>query len=622
MFHRIKLFGVVILLILLTVVMSYPLIFRSNSVIPGSFSTDEPYAVLWDHWRVKYSLINFQSLSFTNLIAYPFGINLNSTQTGIIWNLWQLVNLLLAVVFGVPLSYNLQIIINFFLCAFIVYLLVFYLTGNRMSAVFSGIVFGFCPYQFVRSWQHLGATYNQWLALTFLALFSLKEKPNRKTGIFLLISFILLFSFDYYLAYFTLIGLAFFLLYVFLNYWKIKLKRENFSLIKADIVYLRRVFFTLILTFILLLPQHYSLIKKWLTPSSLAPSAWNPYLRPFEDLFSQSAKPLSYFLPPIFHPLLGKITEAFLGSPLYGESVTEHTLYLGWIPLILAFVAIKRQRRRRKEINKIGTVPFGDSPYFREDFYIGFFILLAIVAWFFSQPPWWQFGPLRIYLPSFFMYKLLPMFRAYCRFGIVIMLAVAVLAGFGLKFILERFKSNKAKIAITALACSLVLFEFWNWPPYKVIDVSKVPAVYYWLKEQPTDTIIAEYPLDADSPNEMYKFYQTKHEKKIINGTLPGTSAHEFAQTIIQLSSSKTAKILKSMGVRYVLVHHDVYLATGLSLDNEELARIPQNLGLKFIRSFSPQECPQKDIMCTQATGPIDVYEVIAKPLGLVEKNR
>ncbi len=34
-----------------------------------------------------------------------------------------------------------------------------------------------------------------------------------------------------------------------------------------------------------------------------------------------------------------------------------------------------------------------------------------------------------------------------------------------------------------------------------------------------------------------------------------------------------------------------------------------------LISSFPPQECPNKDIMCAQKTGPIDVYEVIAAPL-------
>jgi hypothetical protein len=275
-----------------------------------------------------------------------------------------------------------------------------------------------------------------------------------------------------------------------------------------------------------------------------------------------------------------------------------------------------------KKSQNIGTVPLGgsvnssggDSPY-REDFYIGFFVFLAIVAWFFSQPPWWKFGPLKIFMPSFFMYKILPMYRAYCRFGIVVMLAVAVLAGFGLKFILERFKSQKTKIALTCLFSGLVLFEFWNYPPFKVIDVSKVPAVYYWLKEQPGDFAIAEYPLDADSSNVMYLFYQTKHEKKIINGSNPGTFANNFAQTITRLSDSNTAATLKWMRVKYVLVHKEEYLKTELVEEIEEFNKIPLNAGLKLIKTFPPQECPRKDIVCVQKTGPIDVYEVVAMPI-------
>ena len=49
-------------------------------------------------------------------------------------------------------------------------------------------------------------------------------------------------------------------------------------------------------------------------------------------------------------------------------------------------------------------------------------------------------------MPSFFMYKILPMFRAYCRFGIVVELAVAVLAGFGLKFFLRDLSHREQKL--------------------------------------------------------------------------------------------------------------------------------------------------------------------------------
>jgi hypothetical protein len=380
------------------------------------------------------------------------------------------------------------------------------------------------------------------------------------------------------------------------------LRNKNLSL-QENKNYLKNIILLSIVTFILLLPQAYPVIRGMIISRYSAPSAQNPYYRPFEDLFTQSARPLSYVLPAAVHPFFGKLTEMFIGSQLYGMSFTEHTLYLGWTPLVLAFLAFRRWRKNRKL--RITN---------KEDFYIGFFVSLAMVAWFFSQPPWWKVGPLKIYMPSFFMYKILPMFRAYCRFGIVVMLAIAVLAGFGLKFILERFKSEKAKIALTTLFCGLLLFEFWNYPPFKVINVSKVPGVYYWLKGKPEDLVIAEYPLDITGPSEMYKFYQTKHEKKMINATIPGTYAHRISETITKLSNPHTAGVLKWMGVKYVLVHKQDYINTELVEDYEELNKILQNAGLKFIKTFPKQECPEKNIMCVQKTGPIDVYEVVAIP--------
>ena len=195
------------------------------------------------------------------------------------------------------------------------------------------------------------------------------------------------------------------------------------------------------------------------------------------------------------------------------------------------------------------------------------------------------------------------------------MLAIAVLSAFGLKAVLEKFKSRKSKIAAGIILFGLVIFEFWNYPPLKVIEVGKVSQAYYWLKEQPGDIIIAEYPLDAGSPNELYKFYQTVHEKKIINGTTPYSYANSIAKTMVRLSDQKTAGILKGMGVKYVLVHRENYLYTDLVKDKEELGMIPKNNGLRLSVSFPAQECQREDIRCAQKIGPIDIYEVIAAPI-------
>ncbi len=154
-----------------------------------------------------------------------------------------------------------------------------------------------------------------------------------------------------------------------------------------------------------------------------------------------------------------------------------------------------------------------------------------------------------------------------------------------------------------------------NQPESPLIDLSRVPEVYYWLKGQPGDFAIAEYPIDANGANMMHMFYQTKHDKKMVNGTIPGTYANKIAKSITKLSDPKTTKVLKWMGVKYVLVHREDYLRTELIEEIEELGKIPQNSGLKLIKTFPPQECPQKEIMCVQKSGMVDVYEVTAKPV-------
>ncbi len=577
----------------LTMVMTYPLFLKINNHIAGFSSTDEPS--VWYFWWLKYSYIHQIPSSFSHLVGAPFGSDLSVFER--LYPICIGMRKLLVIPFNEFIAWNFEILSGFILSAFFVYLFTLYLVKNKTAAFFSGIIFAFCPYHFVRAWQHIGFSQTQWLALFLFAIFRLKDKINKKNIILAFLSLYLVFSFDLYYAYFSLIIASVFIIYLLL-----KEKIKSFKLI----------FWVAIISLTNLAILAGRLIPLMGTiKTSISPSAWG-FVRPFDDLFSQSARPLSYLLPSTEHPIFGRITQSFIGSKLYGMSLTEHTLYLGWIPLVLSFIAFRRWRHKRKEISKLGTIPLGMSPYHREDFYIGFFLFLAIAAWLFSQPPWWQFGPIKIFMPSFFIYNILPVFRAYCRFGIVVMLSVAVLAGFGLKFILEKFKTQKSKVAIACLFSGLVLFEFWNWPPYKVIDFSKVPAVYYWLKEEPGDFSIAEYPLDADSPNEMYKFYQTKHEKKIINGTIPGTHANKVAQTIRKLSQPQTPGVLEWMGVKYALVHRQDYIDTGLVDDMEELNKIPQNSGLKFIKSFAAQECPNKDIICVQKTGQIDVYEVVA----------
>lgn len=570
-----KTFGVFLFFLILIIILTFPLALKINSHIPGFFSTNETYGVLWGSWALKFLFLHKLPLDVAFIAAYPFGSEIHPVDyRSYVWMVWYNS---LSILTNPAFAFNFQILLNLFLSAIFTYLLVFYLTKNRLASILGGISFAFCPYQFVRAWQHLGLTYNEWFPLVLYSAILLKEKSSKKRMAAFLISILLLASFNYCITLLGIIALFTFLCYCVFDSLRLWYLKQNLPL-RNYLNYFRNVTVVWLIALSLLSFQLFPTIKNVLQSSSLLPpSGFNFVHRPFMDLFVYSARPLSYLLPPVVHPLFGRFTEGFIGSPYYGISFTEHTLYLGWVPLALAFVAFRKWRKDRK----LSAIRY--TLYAEENFYIGFFVLLAIVAWIFSQPPWWRIGPVRIYMPSFFMYKVLPMFRAYCRFGIVLMLAASVLAGFGLKIILDKLKNQKAKIVVTLFFCCLVLFEFWNYPPYKVIDLTKYPRVYDWLKAQPGDIVIAEYPLDLTGPNESYKFYQTKHEKKIINATLPGTYANAIAKALEDISSKETAQGLSWLGVKYVLVHSDSYQNNENLKERAEMEGIAKNKGLKLV---------------------------------------
>jgi hypothetical protein len=273
----------------------------------------------------------------------------------------------------------------------------------------------------------------------------------------------------------------------------------------------------------------------------------NMYQRPISYLFSQSARPLSYLLPAGSHPVFGAFTQKFYGSLFYGRGSIEQTLYLGWVPLFLAFFASRRTPAEKNDV-----------------FSIGLFRTAAWVAFFFSLPPLLNLGIIKVYLPSFASYQIVPAFRAYARFGMIVSLCVFVLAGFGLKNLMLRFKTKRSRVFLLLGALGLTLFEFTNLPPWRATDISQVPPVYAWLASVPGDIVVAEYPMAKTSSGEAqenydYMYYQTVHGKRLVNGALPGTPGYAIRQIITDIGNPQAAPGLKSLGVTYVIFHEDLY---------------------------------------------------------------
>jgi len=556
------------LILIVTFVFLYPVFLNINTHIAGFSSTDEPYGVIWSFWWFKTAALQKIPANFINMIAFPFGID--TVESVPFFPLWGLLAKYLSICVNEIFAYNFLLLLTFVLTALSAYALMMELTKNRGVSIFSALIFSFCPYHFVRVWQHFGTAQIQWIPLYIFSLIKLFSTRNIRFAFLLAFSLALNYYHDVHYAYYLFFAGLLFLICVLTAKDGLAEKIRFFKLFLLAMV----------IGVLLILPALVPFLVKFLQTKHQAVLAQS-LVRPFEDLFSQSARPLSYLLPFTEQPVFGGFTKMFIGTGLWGESLTEHNVFLGFIPLSLAILAFIK----RKRITEL-------FPYKKKEagFIFYFFVSLFVLGFIFSQPPWWDIFGFKLYMPSFVFYKIVPMFRAYVRWAIIVMLSVSVLAGFGLLYLVSSLKQNRAKAALIAAFTIFSLWEFWSNPGEHVIDLSRTPLVYDWLSEQPGDFVIAEYPLDTGGANETYKFYQIRHKKKIINGTLPGTLANTFARKMTRLAEPETILLLRRMGVKYVVVHPAEYENTGIMEELEALSNIRKSRELRSVKTCSEAE--------------------------------
>ncbi len=287
------------------------------------------------------------------------------------------------------------------------------------------------------------------------------------------------------------------------------------------------------------------------------------------DVVAFSARPWDYFMPSIYHPVFGSSVQGFYryvkehySYQFWSTFLPERANYLTFTGIGLALYALwtaSRSWRRRTR-----TVSSDDSRN------IGLLVLIAIFMFLVSMPAVIEIKGFPLYFPSYFLFKVFPMFRVYARAGVFVLLAVSLLAGYGLKFLMAKIDKKKS-VVLTAVLCVAVLFENLNFPPFAVMDVGHVPQVYAWLKSQPGDPLIAEYPRDnsvvdigggcpswldqkitRDYNGAYTAYYQTVHGKKTFDGE---NLTKDERVALGDLALAGSFQVLKKYGVNYVLVH-------------------------------------------------------------------
>ncbi|HAJ56608.1 MAG TPA: hypothetical protein DCL35_02435 [Candidatus Omnitrophica bacterium] len=579
----------------LTLIFTFPLILGLDKYVYGPFFNTDIRGGIWHLWWGHYALKAGLDYYHCPFIAAPMGVDFS--QQPVSWIVEYSLAAFLMVLSPI-FCINLLTILNFVLCGFFSYLLMRHLTKNNYASFLSAVIFTFSPYHINKVMEFSFFYTPTWLILCVYSFMKIREKFEIKYVFYAALAATMTVAFNPYYGYFLFIFMLGFLSFCLFYQWKDKIKlfaTPSGALILKNRMREARRFLvatgTVIVMVLLLNMPTFLKIANNLSAQNTNKvlAAASGYSRPVSYVFAQSARPLSYLLPASTHPVFGDFTKKMFGSIFYGRGSIEQTLYLGWIPLALAYLAFWQWRRKRLLNDKY---PKYQSS--RENFYIGFFLFSAIIAFVCSLPPYADLGFFKIYFPSYFLHKALPMFRAYARMGVLVSLCIAALGGYGLKSLLDRFRTQRGRLLFTTLVGLVVLFEFTNMPPARATDISHVPEVYKWLAAQKGDFIIAEYPMPKAVAGEAqenydYLFYQTIHHKRMFNGSVLGTEAFEIREKVSKIDAPETLQTLKEIGVKYVIFHSEPYRRGDHKKDMDIIGEVPQLdriAGWKLVEQF------------------------------------
>jgi hypothetical protein len=436
---------------------------------------------------------------------------------------------------GPVVAYNIVVLATFPLSAAAAYLLGRYVLGSHLGAMVAGLAYAFLPFHVTQAAGHPHVAQTQWLPLYFLALWRCVDGPNLTRAALLLASAAAVTLSNFYGGFIAAV-----LSPVALGAYGVlspRARAEGRG---------RRVAITSV---VLAMAAAAGLVLiRFFTPE-----VWRPgsLAFPRTELFAWSAKWWSYLTPPVEHPLLGASVRDFWARQGVGAALLEHQqVGVGWSLLALAAVPLWLWSRGDRGSLAVRVAPV--------------LAILAASALLCSLSPERQIGPLTFLRPSAVLYGLAPMFRAYARFGVVVGLMVALLAGGGVAYLVRS--PTAAGRGAAVLLLGLAVLEFAPLPPWPSRDVLPTRA-HRWLAAQPGPMRV----LDCVPPSrgsDSLAVPLLGHEVSLLGD-----------RTVSDCGEPRLGEKLSAMGYTHVVVRRDTTMGRRL-----EASPAPEGLagGLEF----------------------------------------
>ena len=357
----------------------------------------------------------------------------------------------LARIVGAVAAYNVVVLWSFPFAAAVAYALARHLAIGRFGAVVAAMTFAFSPFHIAHAAYHPHIAQIQWLPLYLLALWRCLDRAAPwATGLLVVAALaVMLTNFYGGLIAAVISPVAVTGYWLAASRWRAHALRQLATTVGA-------------LAVVACAGMGYAIY------------VFGPDLRfdstalaaPSNDVFLHSATMWSYVIPPLTHPWFGSWVEQFWAGAGISAGLLEHQLSLGWSVTALALIAIARWA-----VSKQGTEPIVFTPML---------VSLAAAAWLCST---W---------PPDLLHEVVPMFRAYARFGLVVQLMAVLLAGLAIEWLWSLNTRRAHMLCVTLLLICVGEYIVAPWSLWR--DVLPTTA-HRWTMQQPDARLVLDCTL-------------------------------------------------------------------------------------------------------------------------------
>ena len=476
--------GAYLLYLMTTILMTYPIAFKLGTNWLA-FRDSDTYVKLWDNWWLTQRQLGDPAY-YTNDLFYPNGLDL--AYHSISWTAAWLARIFATAVDPIT-AYNLTILVAVFATAYGAYLLIYQLVNDRRAAWLGGAIYTFAPYHISHTGGHPDLTHLAPIPLA--ALFLIDAFENKRWWTAVLAAFMIMVSAytSLYIMNFAILTIG--PLFLFLLFKEKRWKDKKIWSVTA-------VFG--LFTILFLMPR---LIPIFQNPAGLSQAIEQKYVAD-----AGQTDLLAFITPSHFNPLFqNRVSDT---AHRFAMNL-KWPAYLGIVPLLLTLFAATWRKHFQ---NVLPWLAIG---------FLFFVLTLGPVLRFNGQL--FESTPLPAFYLSWF-----PPIRAVGRpdfFVLGLLLPLAVTAAFGFKRLLEWLQnhSSRQRVAVVCLS-TLLLFEYWN-GFYPGIDAT-ISDFYRQLGQTAGESALVELPMGR-SPSKFYVYYQTVHQKPLVEGLSARTPAQSYS---------------------------------------------------------------------------------------------